>query len=202
MYAVPRIITEPVDQKGCLKNSQNGPEMQPCQKHLHCSDAENITNRPSGEIPTSSANDPKNGKGLTSQSCSEQAKNECSDTLQGIKEEKTEMSIKQERAEIALESFPNVARDIEVEAEVKRIGAESESRGNLVGTTHRASPGKRLRSEENVAEVYRTEQHFRLKQEPPCEELLTLTSIKNEKKNIDKATSPQPSQWALIDTGL
>lgn len=185
--------------------------MQTCEKHLHCSDAGNVTKIPSGEIPTSSENESKNGKVLISQSCSEQIKNECNDTLQGIKEEKIQASIKQEPAETAFESFLNVTHDVKVEAEVERIGAESESRANLVGTTHRARPGKsfttvesaeEMCSDENMEEKYQTEQHFNLLQEPSCEELLTFPNIKNEKNNTDKAIGTGPSQKTLIDTGV
>lgn len=208
MYSVPRISTEHVDLKGCLQNIQNGPEMQTCPKHLHCSDTGNKINRPSGENPTSSENEPKNEKVLVSQSCSEQIKNECSDTLQQIMEEKTAVPIKREQAETPLESFSNVAHDIEVKAEVKRMGPESESPENLVGTTQGASPGKGLTtvksaegmsSEENM-EKYRPRQDFNLKPEPFCEELLTLPSVRKEEENTDGATGP--SQKTVTDTGL
>lgn len=200
-----------MDQKRCRKSSQNGLEMQTCEKHLHGSDTGNITKRPSGEIPTSSENESKNGKVLISQSCSEQIKNDCSDTLQGINEEKIEATIKQEPAETAIESFLNVARDIKVEAEVERIGAKSESQVNLVGTTHTARPGKsfttvespeEMCSDENIEEKNQREQQFNLRQEPSCEELLTLPGIKNQKNNTDKAIGTGPSQKTLIETGV
>lgn len=198
-----------MDQKRCRKSNQDGLEMQTCEKHLHHSDTGNITKRPSGEIP-SQENESKNGKDLTSQSCSEQIKNECSATLQGIKEEKIEASIKQEPTETATESFLNVACDIKVTAEVETIGVESESRVNLVGT-HRATPGKsfttvqsaeEMCSNENIEEKYQAEQHFNVKQEPSCEELLTLPTIKNEKNRTDKAVGTGPSKKALTDTGV
>lgn len=185
--------------------------MQTCGKHLHRSDAENITTRPSGEIPTSSEDESKHGKGLILQSRPEQMKNECSDTLRGIKEEKTEVSIKQEPTEAATEGFLNVACDIEVKAEVERVGAESESRVHLVETTdHRARPGKyfhavksaeEMCSDESIEEKNQMEQHFNLKQEPSSEDLLTLPCIKNEKNNADQAAGTGPSH-TLSDTGV
>lgn len=211
MCSVPRAVTEDVDQKRCRKSNQNGLEMQTCEKHLLHSDTGNIIKRPSGEIPSSSENESKNGKDLTSQSCSEQITNECSATLQGIKEEKIEKSIKQEPTETATESFLNVARDITVTADIERISAQSESQVNLVGTTHTATPGKcfttvqsaeEMGSNENIEEKYQAEQHFNFKQEPSCEELLTLPIIKNEKNNTDKAVGTGPRQKALTDTGV
>lgn len=170
----------------------------------------NVRKRPTEETPASSENDSKNGKGLISQSCSEQIKTECTDTLQSIKEEKTEVSLNQEPAGTAFESFPNDAHDIKVEAEVEGIGAGGESWVNPVGTTHRASPGKggtTVKSAEETCsdgikeEMYQTEQHFNLKQEPFCEALLTLPSIENE-NNADKAIGTGPSQETLTDTGV
>lgn len=189
-----------MDQKLCRKRSQDGLEIQTCEKLLHRSDKGNIKKRPSGEIPTSSENESNNGQVLMSQSCSEQMKNECSDSLQGIKEEKTEVSIKQE-PETTIEHFLNSACDSKVEADVERVCAETENRVNLVTATHSARPGESFTiaksakepcSEENV-ENYQTEQHFNLKQEPSCKELITLPNLK-EKNNTDKAIGIGQSQ--------
>lgn len=184
-----------MNQKRCWKSSQNGLEIQTCEKP--------------GEIPTSIKDESNNGKVLISQRCSEQIKNECSDTLQGIKEEKIEAALKQEPTETATESFLNAACDIKVMAEVERISAESESQVNLVGTTHRERPGKNFTtaksaeemcSDENI-EKYQMEEHFNLKQEPSCDQKLPLPSI-NEKNDKDKAVWTGTSQKTLIDTGV
>lgn len=193
-----------MDQKQSCKSSQDGLEMQTCEKQLHRSDTENIPAGPSEEIPPSSENESKNEKVLILQSCTEQIKNDCSDTPRGIKEEKIEATIKQEPTETATEYFPNVACDIEVKTEEEWIGAESMSWVDLGDATdQRARPGKSADAakpgEMSSEEKYQTEQHFTLKQEPSSEDLLTFPSIKNEKNN---AVGTGPGHNTLINRGV
>lgn len=197
VYSVPRVTTE---------NSQDGLEMQTCEKHLHRSDTENIPAGPSAEIPPRE-NESKNEKVLILQSCTEQIKNNCSDTPRGIKE-KIEATIKQEPTETATEFFLNVACDIEVKTEVEWIGAESVSWVDLVDATdQRARPGKSFdaaKSGEEMSseEKYQTAQHFTLKQEPSSEDLLTLPRIKKEKNNADNAVGTGLCHKTLIHRGV
>lgn len=181
--------------------------MQTCEKQLHRSDTENIAAGPSAEIPPSSENESKNEKVLILQSCTEQIKNDCSDTPREIKE-KIEATIKQEPTETAPEFFLNVACDIEVKTEEEWIGAESVSWVDLGDATDQtARPGKSVdaaKSGEEMSseEKHQSEQHFTVKQEPSGEDLLTLPSIKKEKNNADNAVGTGPGQESLINRGV
>lgn len=197
-----------MDQKQYCKSSQDGLEMQTCEKHLHRSDAENIPAGPSAEIPPSSENESNNEKVLILQSCTEPIKNGCGDTPRVIKEEKIEATIKQEPTETSTECFLHAACDIEVKTEVEWIGAESVSWVDLVDAAgQRARPGKSFDAaksgeEMSCEEKYRTERHFTLKQEPSSEDLVTLPSIKNEKNNADNAVGTGPGHETLINRGV
>lgn len=197
-----------MDQKQDCKSSQDGLEMQTCEKHLHRSDTQNIPAGPSAEIPPSSENESRNEKVLILQSCTEQIKNDCSDTPRRIKEEKIEATIKQEPTEAATEFFLNIARDFEVKTEVEWIDAESVNWVDLVDATdQRSRPGKSFDAAKSGEEMSseekdQTEQHFTLKQEPSSEDLLALPSIKNEKNNADNAVGTGPGHKTLINRGV
>lgn len=208
-----------------MKSSQTGTETQTCERPLYSSDqtvnkvtqyhlratstCENATKRLSGEIPISSENVSKDEKVLISQSHSEQIKNESSDTLQGIKEEKTEASIEQKPTEITTDGSFN-SSGIKVMAEEERIGASCEILAHLGEKTHTETPGKDFvsvkleekTSHENMGEKHQEEQQFGMKREQSCEEPLDLPAIKNGKANTVRAKANGPSQETVNDTGV
>lgn len=127
------------------------------------------------------------------------------DTLQTVKEEKTEKSVKQEPTELNIECFCNTS-DIKVEAEEEKISAGRETLVHLGNKTHRENPGKSfpsVKSEEetcsyqNTEEKYQIQQQFSLKQEPSFEE-----PLKDEKTNTDMSKGTGPSQKNVADTGV
>lgn len=203
-----------------MKSSQTGTETQTCERRDQTvnkvteyrlratSTCGNATKRLSGEIPVSSENESKEGKVLISQSHPEQIKNECSDTLQGIKEEKTEASIEQKPTEITTDN--NISSGIKVKAEEERIGASCEILAHLGEKIHTETPGKDLisvkleekTSHEKMGEKRQEEQQFSIKQEQSCEEPLDLPAIKNEKANTVGGKVNGPSQETVNDTGV
>lgn len=130
----------------------------------------------------------------------------CHDTLQTVKEEKTEKSVKQEPTELAIEGFGNITSDIKVEAEEEKISAGCVTLVHPGNKTHRENPGKGfpyVKSEEetcsyqNTEEKYQIWQQFGLKQEPSFEE-----PLKDEKTNTDMSKGTGPIQKNVTDTGV